>query len=165
VKLDPERTVLTLHTGVEGLFAAMAHSLELRAQGVTGELEGEHGTVHVPVAGLRVVGALAHGRVDPEVPSPADKAEIERRIRETVLAGADEITIEVALTGPRARFTVHAPHGSQVLSCELERSDLQVRGRCSVSLQALGVAKVKLPLGAARVADAVEVRFEAALVQ
>ncbi|MFI5307258.1 MAG: hypothetical protein ACHQ53_07900 [Polyangiales bacterium] len=165
MKLDSERTVLTLRTGVEGLFAAVAHSLELRAQGVTGEVQGARGTVCVPVAGLRVVGALTHGRVDPEAPSPADKAEIERRIRETVLVGAHEVTVEVALSGSRATFTVHAPHGTQVVSCAIERSDLQVRGRCSVSLQALGVAQVKLPLGAARVSDAVEVLFEAALLQ
>jgi len=165
MQLDPARTTLTLRTGVEGLFAAVAHSLELRAQGVTGEIEGEHGTLRVPVASLRVAGALSHGRVDPAVPSPADKAEIERRVREVVLAGADAITVDVALSGSMARLTVHAPHGTQAVSCELARDGLHVRGHCRLSLQALGVAKVKLPLGAARVADGVEVSFETALIE
>ena len=165
MKLDPARTTLTLRTGVEGLFAAVAHSLELRAQSVTGEIEGERGTLRVRVASLRVAGALSHGRVDPAVPSPADKAEIERRIREDVLTGADDISVDVAVAGSTARLTVHAPHGTQAVTCEIARDGLQVRGHCRLSLQALGVAKVKLPLGAARVSDAVEVSFETALIE
>jgi hypothetical protein len=163
VKLDPARTRLTVRTRVEGLLAAVAHSLELRAGGLRGELQEQSGRIEVPVAGLRVVGAIKHGRVDPDAPSLADKAEIERRIREVVFDRAERVEVAVALSGSRASFEVRAPHGSQRVGCALRREGARVSGTCTLSLAALGIAPVKLPLGTGRVADAVEVRFETEL--
>ncbi len=172
VRLDAERSALTIRTRAEGLLARVAHDLELRAGTLAGDFEGDSGRVRVPIAGLRVVGAVKRGALHEGALSASDKAEIERRIREVVLAGSDEVHVDVTLTGTRASLRVHAPRGTQQLECEVQREDagsadrggVRVRGRCALSLAALGVAPIKLPLGAGRVADAVEVRFEAQLV-
>jgi hypothetical protein len=163
VKLDPDRTRLTVRTEVKGLLAAIAHALELRAEGLSGGLEGDVGHVHVPIAGLRVVGSLKHGVVDPSALSARDKAEIERRLREEVLVGGTTLEIGVALAGSAATFSVRAPRGSQQVRCELRRDGLRASGQCALSLGALGIAPIKLPLGTGRVADRIEISFEAVL--
>lgn len=169
--LDPAATSIALHTFAEGLFSRLAHDLEIAAEGVTGTAttSGEglgRASIDVPVAALRVVGAVKKGKVDPGVLSTNDRADIEGKIRSEVLAGSPSVHIEAELKGGRAQFTVVAArNGRATISCAVttrrDGSAVEASGRCDVSLASLGIAPVKGPLGAFRLSDRVEIFFRA----
>lgn len=164
--LDSAATSILVHTFAEGLLSRLAHDLEIEATNVTGEADDASATVSVPIAGLRVVGAVKKDKVDPSVLSPSDRSDIETKVRGDVLAGAHVVTVAAELAGSRAKLTVSgARNGRAIVSCDVvmhrEGDAVEARGRCDLSLKALGIAPVKGPLGAFRVSDRVEVVFRA----
>jgi hypothetical protein len=165
LRLDPERTRVLLRTEAEGLLSALAHDLEIRAHDVTGSFEGTHGSVEVPVDGLRVVGAVKRGQVDPAVLTARDRGDIERRICEEVLTGGARVEVDVELAGDLVKLVVRAPRGTQAVSCGVRREGNRARGECDLSLSALGVGSVRGPMGAFRVSDRVTVTFDAYFVE
>ena len=169
--LDP-RSRVKVRTRAKGMLSALAHDLEIAGE-VSGEvrLEGEAWTAKlvVPAAALRVAGTLKGDRLDPTGLSASDRGEVERRLRAELLSGAKEIT--VSAEGParaRGEVTVTLAGATARVPCTLrvvDRPDeTTVDGRCTLSLSALRVPEVRAPLGAFKVADAVEVILEATLV-
>lgn len=164
MRLDSEKTTLTVRTKAEGFLSKLAHDLELRAHDLSGTFDAGRGTVRVPIDGLRVVGAVKRGKVDTTVLSTRDKADIEKRVVDEVLAGATHVEVDVEVDDARAKLTVRAPSGTQTVQCTLTREDHRARGACELSLSALGIHTVKGPMGAFRVADRVEIAFDAVFV-
>ena len=87
--MDPRHRA-SVRTRAKGLLARLAHDLEIAAGATPGRVEvGESawsGELVVPVAKLAVAGSLHGDRLDPSGLSPGDRAEVERRIRDEVLA-------------------------------------------------------------------------------
>jgi hypothetical protein len=165
-RIDYASSTITVRTRAKGLLSKLAHDLELEVEGFEGDVEVDddrvRGTLRVPVRSLRVVGALKGGRVDRDVLSTSDVAEIERRMREALSAGEVEVKLEG--TRERVQATVTAPRGSQRVSASVSgepgaEGETVGRGKLSLSLRALGVKEIKAPLGAFKVDDSVEVAF------
>jgi hypothetical protein len=165
MRLDPERSQITIRTEAEGLLSALAHDLEIRAHDVSGWLEGAKGELRVPVDGLRVVGAVKRGRVDPSVLTTRDKNDIERRIREEVLAGGTHVEVDAEVEGNFVALTVRAPAGKQHVRCGFVREGPRARGECALSLSTLGIGVVRGPMGAFRVRDRVPIAFDVYFVE
>lgn len=108
-----------LRTFARGLLSTLAHDLEITAGDATGEAAaGEEVTtarLSFPVAGLRVAGVVRQGRVDAGVLSEGDRREVDRRIREDVLARGERVSVEAELRGDRVRATVIVPTGRSVV--------------------------------------------------
>jgi hypothetical protein len=156
---------VVVRTFAEGLFARLAHDLEIGALEAWGEGTDAppHATLGFAVAGLRVMGAVRAGKVDDRTLSASDRADIEARMNEAL--GAGEVTVEATLLGETARLEVRAPRGRQSVEVAVEVSReagcVRVQGECALSLRALGVPPVRGPAGAFRLKDRVEVRFAA----
>ncbi|HZO11904.1 MAG TPA: hypothetical protein VFB62_01555, partial [Polyangiaceae bacterium] len=165
-EIDFEASAITLRTRAKGLLAKLAHDLELEARRFEGsvELDGSAWTARLafPVRDLHVVGSLRGERVERNVLSSADRAEIERRIRDDVLT-VDKV--EVSLTGTsRAGGEAHVRVGRgeqrvrfSMTTEERRDGELVSHGAVNVSLSTLGIAEIKGPLGAFKVNDSVEV--------
>jgi hypothetical protein len=126
----------------------------------------------VPVAGLRVVGAVKRGKVDESALSGADRQSIERQIKAEVFRGGAEIVARGTLAGRRrATVEIGAPTGRAEFACDVDvvRAEgggpsSSARGAFDLSLRALGILPVKGPLGAFKLSDRVRVTFELAFV-
>ena len=167
-EIDFEASTITLRTRAKGLLAKLAHDLELEAGRFEGSVElngtGWTAELAIVVRDLHVVGSLRGERVERNTLSSADRAEIERRIREDVLPVEK---VEVSLKGASrdgGEARVRVGRGEQRLRFSMtteERRDgeLVSHGGLHVSLSALGIDEIKGPLGAFKVNDSVEVRF------
>ena len=173
--VDDSAATLTLRTRAEGLLARLAHDLEITAAGLGGKatLDGESWTadLSVPVASLRVVGALHGEELDREALSASDRAQIEQKMREDVFfAGATIVTASASGASlMRGEATITIASRSQRVPITLSAAPLvggaaRVTGRFTLSLDRLGAKPIKGPLGAFRVKDAVEVVFAIPLV-
>src|SRR6185295_2978151 len=153
--LDPARTSILVHTFAEGLLSRLAHDLEIEARGARGVTDApDTGSIDVPVAELRVVGARKKNVVDPSALSASERADIEQKIRAEVLPGGEHVRVVVALEGARARLTVTTPVSRA--REEGNSGEIVVSGQCDLSLKALGIAPVKGPMNAFRLSDRVE---------
>lgn len=170
--VDPGASRLAIRTRAGGVLSRLAHDLEIIASALRGRatLEGDGFSAElvVPVADLRVAGALRGDRVDTDGLSSGDRAEIQRKMREEVFAGTAEIRARARGTSrQRADVTVELASGAITVPVALrvaeEASGMRVEGRVELSLKRLGVAEVKAPLGVFRVKDAVEVIFSLTL--
>jgi len=161
--LDAAASRFVVHTFAEGLLARLAHDLELVAEGATGELvDGPEPTVTLrfPIDGLRVVGAVKKGRVEPSVLSEADRFQIEEKLRRELFVGRRSLTARGSLpVGGEARIELD---GVRARVAGVPRwVDAELHGRCELSLRAMGLKPVEGPMGAFRLADRVEVEFRA----
>jgi hypothetical protein len=163
MKLDAARSRVTLYTMAEGLFAALAHDLELVARGLAGEATGDAAEVRVTVAEIRVSGVVKKGRVDAGVLSAGDRETIEREIQGDVLPGA-EVVARGTLAGRSAEIEIVGPRGKTRVTCDVDVRDdgggKRVTGKVEVSLGALGAPPVKGPMGAFKVKDRVRVEVD-----
>lgn len=172
--VDSDASRLALRTRSKGLLARLAHDLELRSEAISGRatLDGEVWTAEltIPVASLRVTGVLHGDELDSHGLGASDCADVERKVREEVFVGTRDVRATGtghSRTAGSATVTLGrktAP-SSLTLSSVDERADgtFLVKGHGTVSLSALEVKDVKGPLGAFRVADSVEIRFELVL--
>lgn len=162
---------ITLRTRAEGLLARFAHDLEIAGTEVSGKVtvDGDAWTadLSVPVAALRVEGALHGAELDRSVLSASDRAQIEQKMREDVFFGGARAVTAAAhgasRTGGEATITVGSRSQRAPVTLHVEATGegaLRATGRLTLSLQALGVKPIKGPLGAFRVKDAVEVLFD-----
>lgn len=172
-RLDNGASKLVLRTRAQGLLARLAHDLEIAATEITGsaslDVEGDGGAwtadIAIPVSSLHVAGALHGDRLDTSTLSSKDRAEIERKIREEVLAAGPEIRARAE--GPsreRGEATVSIGGSSARVRVSHSKSEpsgagFSVTGRAELSLRALGIPEVKGPLNAFRVADTIEVLY------
>ena len=172
--VDTSASSLALRTRSKGLLARLAHDLELRSASVTGTatLDGDAWTAElsIPVASLRVAGTLHGDELDEAGLGATDRAEVERKVRDEVLVGTEAVRVTASGAsrsgggGKVALVRKDAPTKLEVRSVvDRAGGGLSVKGRATVSLSALEVREVKGPLGAFRVADAVEILFDLAL--
>ncbi len=168
-RLASDASTVTVRTGTEGLFARMAHRLELVARPAEGwgEREGEvlRGALRVRSSDLHVTGVLRGDRVDAHVLAAADVSAIDARVAGDLFGGVVTFDIEVDARGEAAGATasVSSPRGTATLPVRLtveeEGESLRVVGEARLSLRALGAGPVSGPLGAFRVADELDVTF------
>lgn len=156
------RVIITVRA--EGTLARLAHDIRLEASGGSITSDGETVRARFPIIGLRVVATSRHGKDAFARPSAGDAREIEERVRTLALVGGD--AIEIVAT--RERIEVIAPRGKQIVSpsrldVRRENDRTIVRGSCALSLAALGTGKIRLPLGAVHLSDAIDVEFDVTL--
>jgi hypothetical protein len=151
------------------MLARLAHDLELSANDIRGQAlrndEGFSGELIVPVSGLRVTGQLHGDRLDSAGISNSERLEIERKLRDEVFRGVQEIRVSGRGTAwNHVDATVETTLGKTSVSVSIRASEtdtnMRISGRTELSLAKLGVREIKGPLGAFKVKDAVEVFFE-----
>ena len=175
--LDPSRSSLRVFTYAEGLFARLAHDLELGIHEVEVRVDFEGGNprvvAHVPLASLRVEGVVKHGALRTDVLSEKDHHEILAKMRGDVFDGAspsDRLTLEASVSGSRVEGSLVLPSGKRVaLGFSLEATPgvdavAHVKGAFDLSLKQVAGADVKGPLGAFRISDRVHVSLDVHLV-
>lgn len=168
-RLDPSRSRIAIRTEAIGLFSAVAHDLEIEARELRGEanLDGDgdaaNGWIECPIRALHVAGAVKRGRVESNVLSAGDVADIERRIRREVLP-IETVRVEA----DAKRVTVHGPRAKQTVGWRGDRREengaVVFVGEIALSLSALGIPEVKGPLGAFKIADTVRAIYRVAFV-
>lgn len=178
--LDPSRSRVRIQTFAEGLFARLAHDLELLCNEVSGtaltNAETTPGggkttgtaSVEAPLRGMVVAGVLGKdGRVDPRGLSPSEQRDALAKMQQDVFhAGPDAVVrIEAHHDGDGARIRLVPPAGKAVESVvrpevQVDAGAVHARGSFEVSLAAIGSDVVKGPMGAFRVKDRVKVIFD-----
>jgi hypothetical protein len=173
--LDPGKSNLRIRTFAEGLFAKLAHDLELRCTQLEGkasrqgdDLSTGKAELDVPLGGIDVAGTLKGEVVDDRGLSPSDRADCLAKMRKDVFqAGPSEsVHVEVVLENGSARVKVVPPNGSSVertmrpTLTDEGGGRVRVKGALDVSLKAIGSGVVKGPMNAFRVKDRVEILFD-----
>jgi len=176
LRLDSARSRIRIHTFAEGLFARLAHDLELACGGLTGTATqtGEDGArsgiarLDAPLGDIAVTGVLGKDdRVDERALSPSDRREIIAKMQEDVFHAGPEaaVRVEAVLDGARVRVRIHPPNGKGVevvVEPELtsDGTELRAQGAFEISLASIGARVIKAPMGAFRVKDHVRVTFD-----
>jgi len=163
-----------IQTFAEGLFARLAHDLELAAGGLTGEgsREDKHAVVEAPLENVEVTGVLHGDRVDPGALSAADRRDILAKMqREVFHAGPGAVVRVEATVDPTgsARVRIVPPNGRAAIATSLvdvrdDEGAVRVTGSFDMSLHAIGSDVVKGPMNAFRVKDRVVVKFDLVFV-
>lgn len=161
MKLDPARSKLAIFTYAAGLFGSLAHDLELTVTGLSGELTAPTVALTVPSASIAVVGVIKRGALDTQVLSAADRATIEKQVREDLFHGGS-LQLTGTLRQGQAVIDVAWPGGKSQVTCPVTATTDRAQGAVELSMKALGLPTVKGPLGAFRVADRVRVTFDLA---
>ena len=171
--LDPAASGVRIHTFAEGLFARLAHDLEL----VCGSLSGsasratKSAVIEAPLAAIEVVGVLRDGRVDDRALSAGERRDIVEKMRREVFHVRPEALadarVRVEATPEALRLLL--PSGAAIaiplaLAARPELRDegatLCASGSFEVSLSAIGSDVVKGPMNAFRVKDRVVVVYD-----
>jgi hypothetical protein len=158
---------VTIRTFAEGLFARLAHDLELTARDLSGTADSEAGTatLTIPLDAIEVAGTLKSGQLDRHGLSDGDRRDALRKMREDVFhaRAGESVRVEARLEGTRARIKVVPPHGrtwEKEIPVEISEDGRRISGRSEISLAAIGASVVKGPMNAFRVKDAVLVLFD-----
>ena len=175
--LDARKSRVRIRAFAEGLFARLAHDLELECRGLTGTAEqagpGVGGaTIEAPIREFAVAGTLKSGRVDPAGLSHEQAQDCLEKMRVHVFhvrRGDGVVRVEATLDGGKGRFRLVFPNGRAVdrlADVRLESSESEVRatGSFGLSLQSIGSDPVKGPMNAFRMKDMIEIAFEAVFV-
>lgn len=175
--LDPTRSSLRVFTYAEGLFARLAHDLELGIHEAEVRVDfggdGPRVIAHVPLASLRVEGVVKHGALRTDVLSEKDHQEILAKMRGDVFDGArptDRLTLEASVIGARVEGALVLPSGKRIsVGFSLDAAPgtdpvAHVKGAFDLSLKQVAGAEVKGPLGAFRISDRVHVSLDVHLV-
>ena len=174
--LDPAQSRVRIQTFAEGLFARLAHDLEL----VCGDLSG-HATrsadgrpdagsasIEAPLRGFAIGGVVGRdGHVDERGLNPSERRDCLAKMCSDVFHSGPEgmVLVQLQLDGASARVRVVPPNGKAVevvIEPEVRADGDAVRasGSFEVSLMAIGSDVVKGPMGAFRVKDRVKVLFD-----
>jgi hypothetical protein len=168
--LDAQTSSIRIHTFAEGLFARLAHDLELVCGSLRGSAsrEAQTATIEVPLSGIEVSGVLKNGRLDEGALSAGDRRDILDKMRREVFhASADAVVkIEAKLDGGDVRARLELPSGRTIeTKTRATLNEDRVSGSIEISLSAIGSDVVKGPMNAFRVKDVVVVRFDVAFRQ
>ncbi len=174
--LDAVASRVRIHTFAEGLFARLAHDLALECSAMRGTASRD-GTdagkaeVEIPLSGIAILGVLHGDRIDERGLSPSDRHDaLEKMRREVFHADADALVkISAVLEGGASKIVLTPPNGRPVTlaSRPMVRetpNGVRVSGAVDLSLTAIGSDAVKGPMGAFKVKDRVEVRFDVVFV-
>ena len=171
--LDSAKSKVRLRTFAEGLFARLAHDLELECRGLTGsaEIDSSSGTragtarIVAPIEKIDVLGTLSKDKkVDPKGLSPSDREDCLGKMRKDVFhATSGNVTVEATIDSGKAKVTITPPNGKVVTTRAIALAGddaTSVSGTLEVSLSAIGSDTVKGPMNAFRVKDVVEIVFD-----
>lgn len=173
--LDSEKSRIRVQTFAEGLFARLAHDLELACKDVSGKAtrgEGEgapkgSATLEVPLQGFVVEGVLKDGRLDAGAMSPTDQRDCLAKMHHDVFHARPDgvVRVEAHAEAGSVRVRIVPPNGKSlevVTRPEIvaEGEGLRAKGTLEVSLSAIGSDVVKGPMNAFRVKDKVAVLFD-----
>lgn len=173
--LDPAKSRVRIRTFAEGLFAKLAHDLELTCTKLEGRASRNDGsltigtaTVDVPVGGIEVAGILKGDTVDAKGLSQSERGDCLAKMRKEVFQSGESamVRVHVVLDGGSARVKIVPPNGRSIERTArptvTDDGDgrLRVKGAVDVSLASIGSATVKGPMNAFRVKDRVEILFE-----
>jgi hypothetical protein len=142
-----------IETTARGLLAAAGHDLRIDAPIFEGEADDAKCVAKFRVAQMRVAEMRRHG-TKAWGARTSDADDIERRIREEAFPSASEIVVE----GTRETITVRAAR-VQTVKTEASIAPNRIEGKCELSLSALGVGKIRVPLGAIKLDDSVIVTY------
>jgi hypothetical protein len=177
--LDPARSRVRIQTFAEGLFARLAHDLEIvcgdlsgrATRSADGRTDAGSASIEAPLRGFAVAGVLARdGHVDDRGLNPAERRDCMAKMHSDVFhAGPDGmVLVQLQLDGASARVRVVPPNGRAVetvinpkVSADgPDGTGVRASGSFDVSLMAIGSDVVKGPMGAFRVKDHVKVVFD-----
>jgi hypothetical protein len=167
--VDPNQSRIVIETRAMGLLASIAHDLRIAAPIREGmSADGQSWTVLFDVAEMRVTESARHGTGVWHAPKASDAADIEGRIRRELFAGCPVVSVKGQLADARVTLAVRAQREQTVgIPVSIERSGRTARatGRCELSLASLGTGKVRVPLGAIKLADPVTITFDVLFVE
>jgi hypothetical protein len=168
--VDPDRSHVVVETTAKGLLAKLAHDLRIEARGAEGRaLSDTEVRVSFPVDKMTVVESRRHGSGPFGPPPASDRPTIEQKIRDEVFPGTRAIEVTAHVDGARATIDVETARGKQTISTSaaVSRDGAEVRasGTTRLSLEALRAGQPHVPMGAIKLEDAVDVRFEIVLVE
>ena len=173
--LDPGKSRVRIRTYAEGLFARLAHDVELTCTKLSGRATRAEGippsgtaNVEVPIGGIDVVGYLHGGRVDEgRKLLQIERDEILSKMRKDAFHSdaSAVVRVEATLEGGSARVKIVPPNGTSVEhtvrpKVTEETGAVRLEGTFDLSLKAIGSSTVKGPMNAFRVKDRVEILFE-----
>jgi hypothetical protein len=160
MRLDPGKSSIRIRIFAEGLFARLAHDLELTTGPLEGSVDQDSARVAFTIEDMRVVGTIVGGRVNPDGLSASDRRDCLAKMRADVFH-ADKGPVEVVASRTRSGH-IRLPSGRTVdlALSELNVEEARARGSASVSLRAIGSNVVKGPMNAFRIKDRVEVTFD-----
>jgi hypothetical protein len=174
--LDPARSRVRIHTFAEGLFARLAHDLELACGDLSGHATHAAGgrtdagsaSIEAPLRGFAVAGVVGRdGRVDERGLNPSERRDCIAKMYTDVFHARPDamVLVQLQLDGASARVRVVPPNGKaveMVIAPEVvaDGGGFRASGAFEISLMAIGSDVVKGPLGAFRVKDLVRVSFD-----
>lgn len=153
MKVVPARSRVNIETTARGLLAAAGHDLQIEAPIAEGEADDDKCVAKFRVAEMRVVQMRRHGTKTWGART-SDADDIERRIREEAFPSVEQIVVEAT----REAITVRAAR-SQSVKTDASITANRIEGKCALSLSALGVGKIRVPLGAIKLDDSVDVTY------
>lgn len=165
--LDAKKSSIRIQTFAEGLFARLAHDIELTCGTISGSATDRSATIEVPLSGVEVAGVLKDGRVDERALSASDRRDILEKMRRDVFHGDGCVRVEASLeeTGA-ARVKITTPSGRTTTVTTRPKIDgTRASGSLEISLSGIGSDPVKGPMNAFRVKDVVVVRFDVQFAQ
>jgi hypothetical protein len=150
----------------EGLLSKVAHDLCLACPSVRVRTNGVECEAEIAVASLGVVGVMRDGKLDPDLLSPKDKAEIEGNIRNKILMTdrypQASFSGRAISEGRRHELLGQLTLAGKAMAVTLVVNEEASRYRGEVELipSRWGIAPFKAMLGTIRLADRVLVRFD-----
>lgn len=153
---------LHVYTWREGLLARVGHDLRLSATQVAVKREGDHWVVRVPVAGLKVDGAMHDETLTPV--AEKDRRDIEHALQSEVLPDDPMIAFRGNLFGPQhvgGELTLNGQTHPLTLHTHVEGH--RARGSVEFAPSRWGVRPYRALLGALRLEDRVRVTFDVAV--
>lgn len=157
------RELLVL-TFKDGLLARLAHDLQIRATSFDAKLDGDAITLVVPLAKLKVEGAVEHGRVKPSVLSTSDLGKIERTMHDDVLTSARhpearfEGTVDRKALRVQGRLTLHG-RTVELAPIALREDGELLRAEVPLVPSRWGIAPYRALAGALKLQDRIVVRI------
>jgi hypothetical protein len=183
--LDGGKSRVRMRTFAEGLFARLAHDLELVCRDVRGTAErsdapstkapGAPGSgsvsLEVPIFQIDVNGTLKDDRVDPNGLSASDREDCLGKMRKDVFHTQNKdavVRVEAMIENGQARARVIPPNGKtversvsvRITTTSEDDASVRASGTLTLSLAAIGSDTVKGPMNAFRVKDNVEVLYD-----
>ncbi|HEY8079115.1 MAG TPA: hypothetical protein VIF62_33515 [Labilithrix sp.] len=163
--LDARASRVRVHTFAEGLFARLAHDLEITCGSLEGTAsrDAKTATIEAPLSALEVAGVLKDGRLDEHALSASDRRDIaSKMLREVFHADASaRLKVEATIEGVK----LFLPNGRELaIATRVNVEELRATGSFDVSLSAIGSDVIKGPMNAFRVKDRVAVLFDVRFV-
>ncbi len=148
----------------EGVLAVIGHDLRVAAERFEVRVEAGAVTARIALTSLRVIGCMVKGRLEPNAPSPGDRAEIEQRIQREILATArhPEATLKANVQADGAAWSLAGMLSlcgrNEPLRMRVARSGDALEASVQLMPSRFGIAPFRAFGGALRIADRVVVR-------